>query len=72
MLQRLANVDVSRELVDASDGGSESASGLVHSRTSKEGSFRRWLKAQKNHNYILDQYIHVEIRASVCRSDTEE
>lgn len=48
--QSLTNVDVSRELVDASDGSREPASGLVHSRASEKGSFSGWLKAQR-HQY---------------------
>lgn len=74
MSQWFTNVDVCRELVDASDGSRESACGLVHSRASEEGSFSRWLNGQKKNNHKLDQYIHIETGASVCCIDsgTEE
>lgn len=71
MLESFTNVDVSRELVDASDGSCESASGLVHSRTSEEGSFSRRLKVEKNHNHKLDQYVYVEIGVSGLDSNLE-
>lgn len=44
----ITNMDISRELVDPSDRSSESPGGLVHSWPSEEGSFSRWLQAQKN------------------------
>ena len=49
-LLQFTNVDISRELVDPSDGSCESPSWLVHSRPSEEGSFSWWLKAEWKKN----------------------